>query len=357
MVERFESADKPDLESFPSAEAQDGIPVRVRTNKIGSKKGKFLKNLFRSLGVFVIVGLCIALAGLYVLSQRSVSNEQLRASLESQLSSLAGTGQTAKIGQAKIALGQGGLVAINATDVQIFNQGFVELGAAKDIAVKVKALPLLSGQIETKSVSLSGASIAVGNLLKSQDFYSQQAPTDNVWPSSINIEKVLWNIGAGIRQVAGSLKSSGLENVRLNETSLNGFSELGLRSQSGTLSYVDVSKQPGTDADLSIDAVLETEFGQWTAKGKWRDLDTGGSILTLGIDGLRIGDFLQSGYFPNLSMFENLPFTLQAEVPFLGDGTPQQGVLRLSIVEKSRRCLKSRSGIASKRGFQFPASA
>ena len=335
MIERYESAEKPDLASFPSAEAQDCLPIPGRSVSPPRKRRGWLNFCIKTCG-YLIIALAIVFGGaLIVLSQRSVSNEQLRAGIESQLTGLLGKNHSAKIGDAKIALGQGGLLAIDANDVRILKDSTINLGGAKEILVKLKAIPLLGGQVVAKSLALNDANISIDNLFPS----NAERPAGDAtqlqpfWPRSVNLGAAMRQLGDVFRQVSESLDSAGLERIELNGASLAGFEQFGLRSKTAKFATFQIKKSSGRDSGLTFDATLITQFNDWVLKGEWKPLNHGGNVLTLTASGLELQDLIGDVGNSNSHLILKSPVSFRLEAPFLIDGTPQQSTLQARVFD------------------------
>ena len=333
MIERYESAEKPDLASFPSAEAQDGLPIKGRSMTPPRKGRGWMHICIKTCGYLIIALTVVVVGALLVLSQRSVSNEQLRAGIESQLTGLLGENHSAKIGEAKIALGQGGLLAIDANNVRILKDGSINLGGAEEILVKLKAVPLLGGQIVAKSLALNDANIAIENIFPPTQNSSDGKASElhPIWPRSVNLDSAMRQLGDVFRQIAESLESAGLERIELNGTKLIGFEHFGLRSKTAKFTSFKIEKSGSRNNGLSFDAVLNTQFNDWKLQGEWKPLSNGGDVLILSASGLVLQDL--AGDVGNSNSHLNLtsPVTLKLEAPFLLDGTPQQSTLQVKV--------------------------
>ncbi len=336
MIERIDPEKRPNLRKFPSAEAQESLPIKGRSASPPRKpKSGWFKFCLKSSAVLAIALILISGAALFVLSKRAVSIEQLRAGIESQLTNLLGENRSAKIGDAKIALGQGGLLAIDASDVRILQDSSISLGAVNEISVKLKALPLFSGQVVAKSLAINDASISVDNLIKldpvkTAGVTSQLRP---FWPRSVNLDLAMRQLGNVFRQVAGSLERAGLESIELNGTELIGFEQFGLRSKTASFSTFNVRKSDGNNNGIRFDAILNTQLNDWSLSGEWRKLEEGVDVLILTAEGLELQDLISGlGTGERRTVLSN-PVTLRLEVPYLEDGTPQQATLKAEFLD------------------------
>ena len=111
----------PDLGAFPSAIAQYAAPVDTVRPKRRRKRGLFWI-VTRSLMVVCVPGLLLVGGLFWLVSSGPVSNDQLKAQVESQLSAFLGEGHKAHIGEMSFVLGKGGLIALRARDVQIVGE-------------------------------------------------------------------------------------------------------------------------------------------------------------------------------------------------------------------------------------------
>ncbi|MCJ8310105.1 MAG: hypothetical protein MJH08_13680, partial [Hyphomicrobiales bacterium] len=238
---------------------------------------------YSGLGVVVAAVLAVG-AILYMLLNHSVSNEQVRAQIEAQLTSILGADHSASIGETSVALGSGGLLSIDASDVRILQGGSTSLGVARELGVKVKPISLISGDVVAESVTMRGASIAIDAI------FNQPAEEDlrPVWPRSLNVDAALRDLGQFVSELAVQIEGAGLESINLEDATLVGFDQLGLRSRTATIEELSIEKPKGADGqgDLDISARLKTRFSTWQLNGNWTQLENGQRRLELQTDGM-----------------------------------------------------------------------
>ena len=123
-------------------------------------------NRFSRILVRIFLVLLLFVAGavgflFYAFSGGPISNDQLRAQVEGQLSSFLGPGLHTRLDKTSLALGEEGSLSLEATGVTVLREGSINLGVADRIRVKIKALPLLRGEIVAESLTVKGAKIAI----------------------------------------------------------------------------------------------------------------------------------------------------------------------------------------------------
>lgn len=283
---------------------------------------------FSALGVVLI---CVLAVGgvFYMLLNHSVSNEQVRAQIETQLTSILGKNHSAVIGDTKVALGSGGLLSIDASDVKILHGGSTSLGVARELGVKVKPISLISGDVVAESVTMRGALIAIDSLLAEQGDDALRP----VWPRSMNFESLLRGLGQAVSALADQVESAGLESLNLEDAKLLGFDQLGLRSRTATIEQLSIAKASGSGpkGNLTVEARLKTHFNTWLLNGYWVQLDDGRRQLQMRTSGMTLKDlFADTGEQDTNSHFNNdlnLEFTSTIDV----DGSPQPAQILLTI--------------------------
>ncbi len=217
----------PNLEQFPSAQAQETVPIQGKSSPPEKPSRKGLWSIAGRVTFALVVVMALAAGGLYILlSQGPVSSDRIRLEIESQLTALLGKNRTAKIGHAKIAIGKQGLLALDATDVKILKDDTVNLEVAREIAVKVHAYPLLRGELKAKSIIMSGASISLNTYFDATASGHLQAS----WPETRDFSAVLRSVRDSVVGFAQALDGTGLESIRLRNVNLVGFDQLGLRA-------------------------------------------------------------------------------------------------------------------------------
>ncbi len=280
---------------------------------------------------FAVLVVCGVGAGVifWILSNHSVSNEQIRAQIESQLNSFLGSGHSAVIGEAKIALGDGGLLLIEASNVKILRDNVLNLGVAKEVGVKVKTLPLVRGSLVAESITMRGASIAVGSLL------SQTADRDlqPSWPRSVNLAKALRSMGDLIGEISQQVESAGLERLALEDTNLAGFDQFGLRSSTAKLDNLTVDAVKGASGgnDLEFKALLITQYSDWKLQGRWIHTATGGKTLQINAEGLNVDDLVGPTASDAWAGSLNHSISLSFSAPYRIDGTPDAATATVTV--------------------------
>lgn len=266
---------------------------------------------------------------LWMLVNHSVSNEQIRAQIESQLTAFLGANHSAIIGETKIALGDGGLLSIDASDVKILRDERQSLGVAREVGVKVKSLPLMTGTVVAESVTMRGASIAIDSFLPAipdQELHP-------AWPRSVNLAAALQAVGESASGIARQVESAGLESLALEDTNLIGFDQFGLRSQSARLKRLTVNVVDGSQDrnDLEFNVLVETEYSDWKVRGRWTQASAGGGLLNLDAQGLSINDLVGPTASESLVSSLDHEVSLSLSAPFLSDGTPEVASATITV--------------------------
>ncbi|MEL7273104.1 MAG: DUF3971 domain-containing protein [Pseudomonadota bacterium] len=347
MIERKDQEAAPSLREFPSARAQpkpfisgNATPTRRR------RRGVFhwLARLVIAVVVVAVVGAGVLLA---MLTQGPVSSEQLRAQVENQLSLLLGKGHTAAIGEAKLAIGANGLLSLDANNVRILRDQTVNLGVANAVGVKLKAMPLLSGQVKVESVDMRGAAIALSPFLPAQPF-DRNAP----WPEVIDFSQGFVALREALGELEMAMDRAGLEKLALNNARLIGFDQLGLRSPTATIAEMVVEKDVNFQKGLFIKAQIITRFRDWTLRGEWKPQGPqGAKVLTLALNGMDLSDFwsttAEAG--PESEFGGSGRFSIALSAPYAADGTPGEPVMQVTgqewaFVSENRPLVSLRKG-------------
>ena len=211
MIQSLDSSNSPDLESFPSAGLHDS-EIDVSSGNSGFGK-KLFWLIFRLL-VVVFVLAAIALGALYfIVSSGPISNEQVRLQVESQLSSLLGDGHSARIGEANVEIGKGGLIALDAKDIKILAGNHINLGVASSLGVSVKALPLLQGEVVAETITLANAAISLDNILQLPALAGQSDETTTGWPTAIDGKKRFGELYQVLEKLTASIEATGIEKI------------------------------------------------------------------------------------------------------------------------------------------------
>ena len=322
MNERFNTTDLSHIQRLSAVENE---PVTSNSPPPVPKK---LRKVIRRVTVVLLVGLVGAGVLLWFLLNHSISNEQIRAQVEAQLTAALGDDHAASIGGTSVAIGEGGLLAIDAQDVKILKDGVINLGVARQIAVKLDPVPLLTGTVVAQSITMRGASIAVGSLVEN----SQGSASKPAWPHSVKLDSGLRSIGEFFSTVAKSVEDAGLESFAVEEAKLIGFDQLGLRSTTANLSVL-VAKQRNTGG-IDINATMKTEFNTWQLNGVWQNREgetAPGKVLTLVASGLGVSDLLSALVDPSIAAGFSQSLSVIVEIPFAQDGTPLDSQLTIKV--------------------------
>ena len=160
MISDDQTSPAVSLDDMPSAQAgvasdllPDAKPLRRRRSIVG-----FLAKSLLLLALLCVVGLGVIY---YLIASGPVSNEKLKAAVESQLTNLLGEGRAAQLGDISFTLGKSGLIAVDARDIRLTENDKTNLGIASQAAVSLKAWPLVTGQFVAKKIAVTGASVAL----------------------------------------------------------------------------------------------------------------------------------------------------------------------------------------------------
>jgi hypothetical protein len=349
MVVRFKRNEQPDLLDYPSAQAQDHVPLRGEAN-IKKTKRKSKRSWLVKTGVFVTFLAMLAAGALgLLLSQGPISNEQIRAGLENQLSQLLGDNLKAQIGDANVALGERGLISIKAADVKLTNNGNQNLGVVNDVSVQLKALPFLSGKVKAESIALNKASVSILP-------YINKDRSSDIWNTKVDLSSSLASLGAALRSAEASIESAGLDSITLNNTAIIGFEGLGLRSRTATASQLVVKHNANFQTGLQFTGLVETQHSNWLISGSWlREADA--STLNIQISGLKFRDFL---FAPDQSAPGKFDldgnFVLKFKVPYSVEGKPQKALGQIALDQSNLVMGERYNSVVSRALLNFSVS-
>ena len=330
MISRFDRDDMPDLQTFPSAQAQDYVPIKGDAAP-PSKHKKTRRFVWFWRGFIAVLILGVVSVGLLaiMLSRGSVSHEQLRVQIENQLNDLLGEGNSARIGDANISFGKNGFLAIDTSNVRFLRNNEISLGEARKVAVKVKALPLLRGKVVADSVIVQGASVSLAQFLP-----ETKIEPNRFWPSAIDFTAGFSVIGEMFSRLSKSINDGGLESISFLDTKLLGFDRLKFRASQARLIQLKVEKDINYQKGLFFNLEMETDHNNWVMVGSWTESEQGGNLLSLKIDGMNLSDFF--GGRPDaeqtISKF-NSPIQVLFAAPFNPDGTPRQATMSVQLGE------------------------
>jgi len=351
MIEKFNKRDQRDLLDFPSAVAQDDTPLRGEANIAKPRRRarkSWLVRSFLFLSVLIFVGV---VTGAFILSRGPISNEQVRAGLESQISKLLGENYQAKIGNANVALGERGLISIKVEDVKLSDKKSTNLGVVKDISVKLKALPFLKGEVKAESISLENAAVSILPFLQERD-ETTNSNTD-FWKTKIDLNAGLLAIGKALQNAEKSIADAGLDSVSFNDTAIIGFESLGIRSRSATATRLEIKRNANFQSGLQIGGLVETKQSNWIISGSWLTENRQPTLL-LQISGLSFRDFLFSPEQIEPGKFDmDGGFNLNIKVPYLEDGTPQQALGQIALSSSSLIMGRNHSSNITKATINF----
>ncbi|MGI9364153.1 MAG: hypothetical protein ACR2O8_03135 [Rhizobiaceae bacterium] len=275
--------------------------------------------------------LLVAVVGMgflvWTLLNNSISNEQLRAELESQLTRLLADGHSASIGDTKIAIGHGGLLAIDASDVKILREGVVNLGVAREVGVKVKPMPLLTGEVVAQSITLRGASLALAALAESPE----QEALQPVWPRTFDLEVAMKHVGGLAYEVTQHIADAGLEKISLQDANLVDFDQLGLRSRTARFENLEVSKTSADKPVFTLKGALITEFSNWEIAGNWQAMEQRAGVLDVTLSGVTAKDLLNQAQAKSLNGVLDHELSVRLQMEFDDGGSPKPANVSISI--------------------------
>ncbi|MFD0915518.1 DUF3971 domain-containing protein [Pseudahrensia aquimaris] len=333
MISGIDTSNKPDLADFPSAKAQNSAPLDF----VRPKKVRRFRLLRLIIGLAIFLGLLAAIvigAGYYVLSQGSISSERLRTEAETQLATLLGDNRSARIGEAKFAVGHNGLIAIDATNVRILENETTNLGIASAVSVNIRALPLLSGKVVAEKITLDGGQFALAPFLSDKPQPDAEAlSTSNEMlfpdPEQLSVDRFLRSLASTFARAAEAIEKGGLDALFVKNTEIVDFSKLGLRTQKARLVSFSLERNLRFQEGLFFKALLETARSNISFSGQWRTLDDGGALFTLDGRGLDIVEFTAQGDSAYVAAKAPLEFRFAA--PFSSAGAPQQATLQMLL--------------------------
>ncbi len=351
MIVKFKKSEQPKLLDFPSAMAQDQTPLQGEAS-VAKEKRKSGKSWILRAVLFVAVLAIVGIVAItLVLSQGPISNEQLRAGLETQLSQLLGENYQAKIGNANVALGERGLISLKAADVKFLDKQDTNLGVVNDVSVQLKALPFLSGQVKAESLSLNKASVSILPYFGSPIGKATQA--SDLWSAKVDLSTGLKSLGDALRQAESSIASAGLDSIVLKDTAILGFEAFGLRSRRATATRFEIKHNANFQSGLQFKGLMETEHSNWVFSGSWLTEETT-SILEIQISGLKFRDFLFLPDQTEPGKFDmDGDFVLTLKAPFSSDKKPQQAFGQIAIGQSSLNMGKDHASTIAKAILNF----
>lgn len=273
--------------------------------------------------VLALLCLLIVLAGaglFYMLTSGPVSNEQLRARVESQLDTLLGDALSAKVRETTIEFGRSGFLSLDMHDAVILKDRHINLGIVEQLSVSLSALPLLRGEMIADSVELKSAQISVGRLIR--DLVPLKDVSDlGTWPSSIDFSERVDTLGALVVGLARAVENAGLERVTIQDANLVGFDQVGLRSRTAQLKILSLERDKNFQEGLDLTATIETEHNTIEIAGTWRELEGDRRGLNIAIDGIDMRDVIDRALQRESRFLTmNSPVSLQLTANFDRDG-------------------------------------
>ncbi len=328
MTERFDKNDMPDLLAYPSAQAQEHIPIAGDAAPPVALKNSTPLVILGKLSLWLILFCAIGIAILFaVLTRGSISHEQLRAQIESQFSAALGENHSTKIDDVKIAFGANGLIALDATGVKLLKNKQFNLGVAQQVAIKVKALPLLRGNVVAESLDIRGASFSLLPYLTPPTRVEQ-----NRWPNAIDFSKLFTGLGKIFEELANAVNSAGLDNIKLHNVNLLGFDQLQLHSTTAQIVELVVEKNINYLDGLFFKGIIETQTSNWHFNGGWVGNAQGEKTLSLIIEGVKISDLYAADYQPASSILKlDNALSMKFISPYQTNGLPKQATLKIEL--------------------------
>ncbi|MEL6745487.1 MAG: hypothetical protein AAFO68_08495, partial [Pseudomonadota bacterium] len=243
-----EESPAPALSDFPSAKAHGGGVLTKTSGRVRKRKRSFLALVARVLTILVVLGAVAFGTAYWFIGSGPINSEQFRAQAESRLTALLGFGRSVKLGGAILSFGQGGIVSINASDIRILQNETINLGVAKEVALTVKALPFLSGNVVVDKMNVRGASVSLPHMLggfaepKTAATESADEVALEQALSELDLTQRLTAIGTMLLAFDAQFASAGLDRFDLQDAKLLGFEDVGLLSRSARLISLNVER-------------------------------------------------------------------------------------------------------------------
>lgn len=152
---RFNRRDIPRYEAYPSVRAADELPAACLAAPRRLRRWIF----FPVLGLLGVVALVLGSVWLFGID--SIGNERLRSQTEQALTQLAGRDVDVELGRLHLGLGRRSLLALEISDMRIrLADTGDELARAETLRIGLKALPMLTGELELGAVTLVDAELS-----------------------------------------------------------------------------------------------------------------------------------------------------------------------------------------------------
>ncbi len=329
MSERQNSALPDPDDVSPGTGLRGRFPKRAGSRSRLSKVAGLLVRAVAVLAVMAVVSIAVLF---FILSKGPVPNEQLRAQMESEITALLGVGREARIGETRIAFGERGLLAFDVRDVNILEAGKINLGVAEAVAINVKALPLMRGEVVAQSMSFRGASLALAPFLP-ESLTRTDGSQPAQWSRTIDFNGKFRALGTFLRGMAQSVENAGLRYIRMSDAKLIGFEALGLRSPTGKLIDFVVERDASLQDGLTFRGELDTQHSRWAVQGSWQKAKGGGDHLKLDVSGLDMRDLLHRQDTGARFVDVDSPVKISALIPYSPSGAPQQAVVNMRLAE------------------------
>ncbi|MEM9677424.1 MAG: DUF3971 domain-containing protein [Pseudomonadota bacterium] len=331
-----EESPAPALSDFPSAKAHGGGVLTKTSGRVRKRKRSFLALVARVLTILVVLG-AIAFGGAFwFIGNGPINSEQFRAQAESRLTALLGFGRSVKLGGAILSFGQGGIVSINASDIRILQDETINLGVAKEVALTVKALPFLSGNVVVDKMNVRGASVSLPHMLggfaepKSAATESADTVALEQALSELDLTQRLTAVGTMLLAFDAQFASAGLDRFDLQDAKLLGFEDVGLLSRSARLISLNVERDRNFQSGIFMNGVVETDRSQWSVDAAWRHLDgEEGYRLEARFGGLDVQEFLGDQATADVKSGSTLE--LRIVQPFDANGAPKDGLMTATL--------------------------
>ncbi len=240
---RFRRGDVPGWHAYPSAggDALQGRP---------SLFPRWLLRTAKWAGL-AVAGLVVAVVALFVLMPSAgMESEWLRSKAERTVADLTGNRMDARIGRTTLALDPRYFLAIGANDVAIAERdATAPFATAGRVGLGIRFWPLLAGDVEIGSATLSDARIALPAGISGPGGGSAVTGDDGL----IDPDKLLEAVFAGLEQMASRMKSAGVEVIRLRNVQID------LKNADRTtipVTIVEANLSHGDDGEITIGAEL-----------------------------------------------------------------------------------------------------
>ena len=316
MIDKAEISNIQSLAEFPSAKAQDWVPVKASFFRRTKRIVGWALMVLVALVLVIFVMLFIALKG------GGVSNDQVRHQVETTISSLIGPLHDVDIGDINFSLGSKGALSIIATDMVVTRKA-TQLAALKVSGLKIiiSPLALLAGRVAVRDVILNKTHITIPpKITKSQV----------VWPKILDVSALLDLTGIRLTKLAQRIENSGLDTIKVNNVEISGFRRFKLSADKATITRLHLIRKSSGIIDVTGQVVVRQ--ARWEIKGRWISKQDENNGMALSISGIEAGDILPSAVRDTRGAIGlDAPVSITFEAPFSKNQVPLDAKLTISV--------------------------